>query len=499
MTVLRRDIAEPEPIQGGNGWTTYDAPTRPAGPNPLARNGHSHDRAGRDDQQRSDQLRNETPRGEQQRVEPLRAGQQRVEQARGEQLRGEQARPDQLRADQARADHRVEQLRPDQPRVDQPRAEQQVADVEPIELVGQVSRVPQAERMPQIDRTPGPLPVDRIVAERIPTERTSADRVSAERIVAERIPVERAPLERMPVGPLMPTSQMMPTTVTEPGPIEQLERLQSAEMGLADSSKLIRLHESIAGLLASRGEWRQAYQHLRSALDLVYSDRIEQPPVPEQLRREVDRLRREHAEAREQSIRDSLTASYNRRYLDQRLTSLLADTATANARDGLAVALVDLDWFKQVNDTFGHLVGDRVLQRVVELLSDGLPDGAFCARYGGEEFVLVVPGIDAATAVAVAEAARARVEHNAWSQLVPGLRVTVSVGLAHQPAAGTAAGRPPTSAEQQLLRADGLLYAAKQSGRNAVAYRHAGRVLLAGAAADRRRIAEPRAAVTPER
>lgn len=269
---------------------------------------------------------------------------------------------------------------------------------------------------------------------------------------------------------------------------------ETALAAARDSSKLIRLHESIGALLASRGEWQQAYEHLRSALDLGYADRIDQAPVPEQLRREVDRLRREHAEAREQSIRDSLTASYNRRYLDQRLTSLLAETSRAHT--GLAVALVDLDWFKQVNDTFGHLVGDRVLQRVVDLLSNGLPDGAFCARYGGEEFVLVVPGIDAATAIAVAEAARARVEHNPWSTLVPGLRVTVSIGLAHEPAG---AGRAPTSAEQQLLRADGLLYAAKQSGRNAVAYRHSGRVLLAGAAADGQPIAEPRSAVTPER
>jgi diguanylate cyclase (GGDEF)-like protein len=271
--------------------------------------------------------------------------------------------------------------------------------------------------------------------------------------------------------------------------------VQPTAADLTDSSKLIRLHESIGALLASRGEWQQAYQHLRSALDLVYSDQVEQPPVPEQLRREVDRLRKEHAEAREQSIRDSLTASYNRRYLDQRLTSMLADTSghgPGGSTDGLAVALVDLDWFKQVNDTFGHLIGDRVLQQVVDLLSDGLPDDAFCARYGGEEFVLVVPGIDAAAAVAVAEAARARIESHPWSQLVSGLRVTVSIGLAHEPP-GT--GRPPTSAEQQLLRADGLLYAAKQSGRNAVAYRRAGRVLLANG----RRIAEPRAVATPRR
>ncbi len=261
--------------------------------------------------------------------------------------------------------------------------------------------------------------------------------------------------------------------------------------GQTDSSKLIRLHESIAALLSSRGEWRQAYQHLRSALDLAYADSTEQPTVPEQLRHEVARLRKEHAEALEQSIRDSLTASYNRRYLDQRLNSLLAGSG---ATGPLALALVDLDWFKQVNDTFGHLLGDRVLQRVVDLLQSGLPDGAFCARYGGEEFVLVFPGIDPGTAITVTEAARDRIERFPWSQLAPGLRVTVSAGIAHEAAATPQTGRPPTSAEQQLLRADSLLYAAKQSGRNAVAYRQGGRVLLAGEAANRRAVAQPRVA-----
>ncbi|HEY8373249.1 MAG TPA: GGDEF domain-containing protein [Pseudonocardiaceae bacterium] len=249
------------------------------------------------------------------------------------------------------------------------------------------------------------------------------------------------------------------------------------------NSGLIQLHESIAGLLASRGQWRQAYQHLRSALDLLYADQGQPPHVPEQLRREVDRLRREHAEAREQSIRDSLTASYNRRYLDQRLVILL--TEQTRHPTGLGVALVDLDWFKQVNDTFGHLVGDRVLQRVVELLQDGLPEGAFCARYGGEEFVLVLPGIDATTAVAVCEAARARVERHPWDQLAPGLQVTVSIGLAYHPPGK----RPHAGPEQTLIQADGLLYAAKQSGRNAVAYREGNQVRLAGVAAGRRAIA----------
>lgn len=256
-----------------------------------------------------------------------------------------------------------------------------------------------------------------------------------------------------------------------------------------DAANLVNLHESIATLLASRGQYRQAYQHLRSALDLM-SELTAPPPIPEQLRREVDRLRREHAEAQEQSIRDSLTASYNRRYLDRRLIEVLAERGHTG---GLAVALVDLDWFKQVNDTFGHLVGDRVLQRVVELLQQDLPENAFCARYGGEEFVLVLPDVDRPTAVALAEAARARVETHPWSSLVLGLRVTVSVGLAYAPVADVA-DDTPASAERQLREADGLLYTAKQSGRNAVAYLTAGKAHLAGPAAGRRAVTPPRAA-----
>ena len=238
---------------------------------------------------------------------------------------------------------------------------------------------------------------------------------------------------------------------------------------------LVELHESIATLLASRGQWRQAYHHLRSALDILSTE--DPPKVPEQLRHEVDRLRKEHAEAREQSLRDSLTECFNRRYLDERLTELL------DGGHGLAVALVDLDWFKQVNDNFGHVLGDRVLQRVVDLLQQCLPAGAFCARYGGEEFVLVLPGIDPTSAVAVCEATRARVERFPWQQLQRGLRVTVSVGVTYEP--GVLEGTPTTDSEHQLLNADALLYTAKQAGRNAVAYRASNEVRLAGFAAAR--------------
>lgn len=252
---------------------------------------------------------------------------------------------------------------------------------------------------------------------------------------------------------------------------------------LANNAGMMELHQSIADLLASRGQWRQAYHHLRSALDLMSAE--DAPRIPEQLRHEVDRLRKEHAEAREQSLRDSLTTSYNRRYLDERLGMLLSDESAA--ADGLAVGLVDLDWFKQINDTYGHLLGDRVLQRVVELLQEALPAGAFCARYGGEEFVLVLPATDFGTAVSFCEAARSRVERFPWVQVAPGLRVTVSVGIAHE-FGPIPRGSAQSRAEQQLLGSDALLYAAKQSGRNAVAYRAGNGVRLAGPASGRRSV-----------
>ncbi|MFC4083127.1 GGDEF domain-containing protein [Amycolatopsis samaneae] len=213
--------------------------------------------------------------------------------------------------------------------------------------------------------------------------------------------------------------------------------------GSPEPGDLLGLHESIADLLATQGDWRRAYQHLRSALDI----------------------------ARAGSLRDTLTSSYNRRYLDQWLHDLPGGrhgSPGPHRHPEMAVALIDLDLFKNVNDTYGHLVGDRVLRRVADLLQEELPPGGFCARYGGEEFALVLPGVDASRAVRIADAARARVAHHPWSEVQPGLRVTVSIGIAHEPGSGNPG---PVSPERQLRRADTLLYAAKHAGRNKVAYR----------------------------
>jgi diguanylate cyclase (GGDEF)-like protein len=235
-------------------------------------------------------------------------------------------------------------------------------------------------------------------------------------------------------------------------------------------------HTAAAEELAALGRWEEAYEHLRAAVGMLHGGPLD----------ELDRLRREHAEARELSRRDSLTASYNRRYFDERLVALLSDPVRRSTA-GVCVALVDADHFKQVNDTYGHRFGDRVLQRIVTELGTGLPDGAFCARYGGEEFALVMPGCLPGDAVRTCEAARHRVDRHPWHELDPRLRVTVSIGLAH--GAG-----PLTDTERLIGAADVLLYAAKNSGRNAVAFRDdsTGRVHLAGPAGHRRGISQVR-------
>jgi diguanylate cyclase (GGDEF)-like protein len=231
-------------------------------------------------------------------------------------------------------------------------------------------------------------------------------------------------------------------------------------------------HTARAELLAAADQWEHAYHHLRAALRL-----LDRNPATD----ELDRLRREHAAAHEQSRRDALTAVFNRRYLDERLVALLGDS-TRSGTGGVSLALIDIDHFKQVNDTYGHPLGDSVLRCICGLLEAGLPAGAFCARYGGDEFAVVLPGSEQAAAVDVCEAARERIHRRPWDQLAAGLRVTVSVGVVH--ASG------PALPEPLVESADALLYAAKDLGRNAVAFREdqSGAVRLAGAAGGRRTV-----------
>ena len=174
---------------------------------------------------------------------------------------------------------------------------------------------------------------------------------------------------------------------------------------------------------------------------------------------ETREARLDSALFRELAEVDPLTGLRNRRFVDARLDALLVQVVDLGAP--LTVALLDLDHFKAVNDTWSHDVGDMVLCRVARLLERsliGVPDGAV-ARMGGEEFLLVLPGV--AEADALLEDVRQAVADAGWHDLVGALAVTISIGAAIAPRDGTV--------RSDLLRhADRNLYAAKRRGRDRV-------------------------------
>jgi diguanylate cyclase len=172
----------------------------------------------------------------------------------------------------------------------------------------------------------------------------------------------------------------------------------------------------------------------------------------EEIRSEADRLRAHAAELADQALSDPLTGIANRRSFDQILNRL--------AGTPFAVAIVDLDHFKLVNDRHSHIVGDAVLQKVARIMVDHLGPHGHVARLGGEEFALVFPDLPASTAAALCEGVRIAVLNANWLQLAPGLEVSVSIGVA----AGE--GAKPAGALMQI--ADERLYRAKSLGRNCV-------------------------------
>lgn len=172
--------------------------------------------------------------------------------------------------------------------------------------------------------------------------------------------------------------------------------------------------------------------------------------------REIDELQEQ---LREQANRDPLTGLYNRRYLDSTLERELARCK----RDGnpLALILIDIDHFKQVNDTYGHQAGDEILLRLAAMLAGMARAGDVACRYGGEEFLLLMPTMPMASARERAEALRIAFEALEVPFGAFNLKATVSIGIAAYPGQGT-------SADELIRSADTALYRAKNLGRNRV-------------------------------
>lgn len=242
-----------------------------------------------------------------------------------------------------------------------------------------------------------------------------------------------------------------------------------------------RAHEGLAKWFEARGELKEAlaqYRHymtlheelLRRELDSTARARAIWVEY-QQARREAEayRQRAEHLSAHNEvlteqasrlqrdALHDALTGLANRRHLDERLTTLAAGL---RAGEPLSLAIMDVDDFKGINDTFTHTLGDAVLRQLASELRAASRESDLAARFGGDEFVLVLPGTSGEGARQMLERLRQRVAQHDWAALVPELKVTLSVGVTEIATGDTAV--------SLLRRADEALYAAKKRGRDQV-------------------------------
>jgi len=231
------------------------------------------------------------------------------------------------------------------------------------------------------------------------------------------------------------------------------------EMGSTPPTQTsLRAHQAAYRAYRALGDTARALDHLERAEWLERRNQISQ------LRsRSVHFVTRAEAQrAESQAERDPLTALGNRRYTARRWSELSAE---GELRQPLALAQLDIDHFKRINDGHGHAIGDRVLVALAGLLRAHLRAGDVVSRHGGEEFLLLLPGLDAEQGAETCERLRERVAAHDWTEAValpPGaaaLSITISIGIA---------AAPPYDLPLLMERADEALYRAKREGRNCV-------------------------------
>ncbi len=224
----------------------------------------------------------------------------------------------------------------------------------------------------------------------------------------------------------------------------------------------------------------QDIQETLAIFDLPFSESIDCEAVMERARQQLvnvslgliadlnaaqdntSSLIEQNRQLAEATVRDGLTGLGNRSALNNELAALERARAKATQAPAYSIMMIDVDHFKNVNDTYGHPAGDDVLRSVSETLSQCARATDFVARYGGEEFCVVLTNAGTAEASSVAERFRAAIERTRIELQDSTLSITASIGVA----CSDATNRESSSA--LLQRADNALYAAKRGGRNRV-------------------------------
>lgn len=176
---------------------------------------------------------------------------------------------------------------------------------------------------------------------------------------------------------------------------------------------------------------------------------------------EVDTLREKIQTLKEKAVTDALTGLVNRWGLEKLLAQEMCQARETGKE--LSLIMADIDYFKKINDTFGHLVGDNVIKMFGAMLVDFVKGRDLVVRYGGEEFLIILPDTPLTGAVTLSGKMQAFLENMKWKRKESGSplgKITLSFGVAQY--------RPDESIESFIQRADNALYYSKQNGRNRV-------------------------------
>jgi diguanylate cyclase (GGDEF)-like protein len=199
-------------------------------------------------------------------------------------------------------------------------------------------------------------------------------------------------------------------------------------------------------------------EQVKGSAQLANGDRVKVGPTILKYLSGLDAEAKYHEEIYRMTIVDGLTQIHNKRYLFEALEKELIRARRYDRQ--LTLLIFDIDYFKNINDQYGHLAGDHVLRELARIVQERIRRDEVFARYGGEEFVIVLPETPLAGGVALAENLRGRVETHPFAFQGERIPVTISIGCAML--------SEEKAAADLIQRADDKLYEAKRGGRNRV-------------------------------
>jgi len=181
-------------------------------------------------------------------------------------------------------------------------------------------------------------------------------------------------------------------------------------------------------------------------------------PIPEENKLDViKKINFMYSHSKHMSMTDALTGLYNRRYFD---TTVEREFLRSKRYGGkLTIAIIDIDYFKKINDTYGHLCGDYVLKEVAYLIQDNFRKTDIVFRYGGEEFVVILTETSIEQSIIPLERLRKKIEGYNFSYNGKEINITISIGAGEN---------TPDNINELLMNSDKALYKAKNGGRNKI-------------------------------